>query len=358
MPDLRLTDLAKTFPNGAVGLHPTTLHVPAGSHFVLLGPSGSGKTTLLRLVAGLEVPDGGTIHFGDRPVHGLPPHGRGVAFVPQRAALYPDRDVRANIRAGLEFEQRRRPRGQRLSHAETDGRVRQAAERLGIGELLANRPHELSGGEQRRVVLARALVRGADVWLLDEPLAQLDSPRAEKLSRDLHLLQRQFPLTILHVTHDPNEAMALADRVGLLGGGRLLQAGKPDEVYARPGSRTVGLHFGRPPINVLDGASDGTMFASPDGWLRVPCPHRGALTLGVRPADVRFGPADGFVRAGTGMTGEARRVDDRYLVPVRGPATEWHGLVDGPPPTGRLDVWVRMDRLHWFDQATGLRVGG
>ena len=358
MPDIRLTDLRKTFPNGVVGIHPTTLHIPDSSYFVLLGPSGSGKTTLLRLIAGLETPDAGTIHFCDREVQALEPHQRRVAFVTQRTALYPDRDARGNIRAGLEFEQKRLPRAQRLAAADIDRRVAEAADLLEIGGLLGRRPHELSGGEARRVVLARALVRRADVYLFDEPLGQLDSPLAEKLSRDLHLLQRRFALTILHVTHDPNEAMALADRVGLLGGGRVLQTGQPGEVYARPGSRTVGLHFGRPPINLIDGLGDGNTFVSADGWLRVPCPHPGALTLGVRPADVGFAPDDGFTLIGSGVAGDPRRVDDRHLVPVLGAGAEVRGIINHPPTAGRVDVWVRMDRLHWFDQATGDRVGG
>jgi ABC-type sugar transport system ATPase subunit len=352
VPDIRLTDLRKTFPNGAVGIHPITVHIPNGSHFVLLGPSGSGKTTLLRLIAGLEASDSGAIHFGDRSVHSLHPHERRVAFVAQRSVLYPDRDAHRNIAFGLEQGNERLPR------TEIDRRVCDAAGMLGIGGRLDRRPHELSGGEQRRVVLARALVRRADVYLLDEPLGHLDSPLAAKLSEDLHLLQTRLRLTIVHVTHDPIEAMALADRVGLLGEGRLLQTGKPDEVYARPGSRTVGLLFGRPPINLIDGTGDGDTFVSADGWLRVPCPHRGALTLGVRPADVGFAPDEGFMLVGNGDAGDPRRVDDRLLIPVRGPGAEVRGLTIHPPTAGRVDVRVRMDRLHWFDQATGDRVGG
>ncbi|MBO0697554.1 MAG: ABC transporter ATP-binding protein [Zavarzinella sp.] len=353
MPDIRLTDLRKTFPNGTVGLHPTTLVIPDGSYFVLLGPSGSGKTTLLRLIAGLETPDGGTIHFRDRAVHSLPPHKRGVAFVPQRSALYPDRDVAGNIRAGLEFEQASRPRSERLPPSETDSRLRQAAESLGIAGLLGNRPHELSSGEQRRVMLARALVRRADVWLLDEPLGQLDSALAEKLSQDLHLLQKHFRLTIIQVTHDPIEALALADRVGLLGGGRILQSGTPDEVYTRPGSRTVGLHFGRPPINLLDGSADGTGFTN--GWVRVPYPHRGAVTLGVRPEDVAFSAENGFIQVGEGEVTANRRVDGRHLITVAGPHGEIRGFMDRPLE-GRVGIWLRADRVHWFDQQTGNRI--
>ena len=211
-----------------------------------------------------------------------------------------------------------------------DERVRQAAETLGISKLLANRPHELSGGEQRRVMLARALVRRTEIWLLDEPLAQLDATLVTQLSQDLHLLQRQFAHTILHVTHDPIEAMALADRVGLLGGGRILQSGTPDEVYSRPSSRTVGLHFGRPPINLIDGIANETGFASGDGWLRVGCPHEGKLTLGIRPEDVGFVAGDGWVRVGEGEVVDCRRVDARTLVTVRGPKTEVRGFDDRP----------------------------
>jgi ABC-type sugar transport system ATPase subunit len=354
MPDIRVADLGKTYPNGTVGLYPTTLQIPSGAYFVLLGPSGSGKTTLLRLIAGLETPDGGTIHFGERAVHRLPPHERGIAFVPQRSALYPDRDVRGNVRIGLEFEQHRRPRRERLSAAAMDARVSEAADLLRIGGLLTNRPHELSGGEQRRVMLARALVRRADVWLLDEPLAQLDSALAAKLSQDLHLLQRQFGQTIVQVTHDPIEAMALADRVGLLGGGRILQTGQPDEVYARPGSRTVGLHFGRPPMNLIDGLGDGEAFVSNDGWLRVPCRFRGNLTLGIRPADIGFAPRDGLVRVAEGAVTGCQRVEDQYLVIVGG----IRGLIDERPMLERLPVWVREDRIHWFDGTTGDRIAG
>lgn len=350
MPDVLLSDVAKTFPGGAVGLHPTTLHVRAGEHFVLLGPSGSGKTTLLRLVAGLETPDRGAIAFDGRPVHTLPPHQRGVTFVAQRSALYPDRDVRGNIAAGLEFGKR----SARPPAAEIEARVREAAELLRIGRYLSARPHELSGGEQRRVVLARAVVRRTPVWLLDEPLGQLDSALAAKLSEDLHLLRTRFGLTIIHVTHDPNDALATADRVGMLGGGRIIQSGRPDELYSLPGSRTVGLHFGRPPINLIDGRGDGISFVSDDGRVRVPGRHSGPVTLGVRPEDVGFAARAGFVRVGGGPVIDVRRYDGRFLIAVGA----IRGLSDERPPEPTTDVWVRAGRLHWFDPATGDRLPG
>jgi ABC-type sugar transport system ATPase subunit len=353
MPDIRVKDLRMTFPNGTVGLHPATLHIPTGSYFVLLGPSGSGKTTLLRLIAGLERPDGGTIHFDDRQVHKLPPYSRGVTFVPQRAALYASRNVQGNIRAGLEFERPRQPRNERLTASKMDDRVNEAADALGIATLLANRAHELSGGEQRRVMLARALVRRTQVWLLDEPLAQLDALLAEKLSQDLHLLQRQFRLTILHVTHDPNEAMALADRVGLLGEGRILQTGPPGEVYSRPSSRTVGLYFGRPPINIVDGLADGSRFVAE--WLNVPCPHTGAVTLGIRPEDVGFASRAGFIYVGEVSVTNIRRMDARFLTILREREFEVRGI-SAEPVQERTSVWLRADRLSWFDATTGIRI--
>jgi len=349
MPDIILTGVRKAFPNNAVGLHSTTLTVADGSYFVLLGPSGSGKTTLLRLIAGLETPNSGSIHFGDRQIDTLPPHRRGIAWVPQRAALYPDRDVQGNIAAGLDLA-RDRP-----SRAEIETRVRQAAESLRIAGLLTHKPHELSGGEQRRVMLARALVRRADVWLLDEPLAQLDSALAGQLSQDLHLLQRGSGHTIIHVTHDPIEAMALADRVGLLGGGRLLQTGTPDEVYARPSSRTVGLHFGRPTMSLIDGVADAGEFRSLDGWVRIACPHQGSLALGLRPEDVAFSRRDGLIAIGDAEVADRRRVDARTLVVVRGSASEVRGFAD-VAETGRVTVWVDSGRLHWFDRTTGARL--
>lgn len=351
MPNIRLTDICKTFSNGTVGLQPTTLTISNASYFVLLGPSGSGKSTLLRLIAGLETLTTGSIHFDERPVHNLAPHERGIAYVPQRSALYPDRDVRGNIRIGLEFEQARRLRRERLTGQAIDARVAEAASILNIADRLARRPHELSGGEQRRVMLARALVRRAPIWLLDEPLAQLDAPLAEKLSRDLHLLQRGFALTIVHVTHDPNEAMALADRVGLLSEGRILQSGTPEEVYSRPGNRTVGLHFGRPAINLIEGISQDDEFVA-EGWLRVPCPHRGPVTLGIRPEDVGFLPRDGYLQVGSSEVVDNQRHDSRVLVTVQ---TQLRGFAS-ESLAGRVGVWVNPEQLHWFAATTGERL--
>ena len=283
-----------------MGLHPTTLHVRSGEHFVLLGPSGSGKTTLLRLVAGLETPDGGTITFDDRPVHGLPPHQREISFVAQGTALYPDRDVRGNIASGLAFG----PRASRPSAVEIESRVREAADLLHIDRYLSARPHELSGGEQRRVVLARAVVRRAsDLAARRASESARFGPRG-KIIQDLHLLQRQFGLTIVHVTHDPNEAMATGrPRRDARWGAYTSDRNPGRSLYARPSSRTVGLHFGRPPINLIDGRADGTPLFPPAVGSGCPVHTRGPVTLGIRPEDVGFGRGDGFIRVGDGTCG-------------------------------------------------------
>jgi ABC-type sugar transport system ATPase subunit len=143
----------------------------------------------------------------------------------------------------------------------------------------------------------------------------------------------------------------------LLGGGRILQTGRPVEVYARPGSRTVGLHFGRPAMALIDGSGDGSEFAAAGGWLRVPCPHTGPLTCGVRPEDVAISQQPGFVRVGSGEVGRGRRVDSRVLVTVCGAGAEIRGFANEFPVEPRADVWLRVDRVHWFDRVTGDRVG-
>ena len=235
MPVVTLAGLSKLYPGGA-GLHATDLRIAAGECFALLGPSGAGKTTLLRLVAGLDAPDSGTVRFDGRDVTREPPHRRGVAYVPQRSALYPHLDVRDNLAVALKLAGT--PRVERRRAAET------AAAQLRIAHLLDRRPHQLSGGEQRRVALGRALASGRPLWLLDEPFAHLDAELRREFLAEFPLLRDPLHPTIVMVSHDPIDALALADRVGVLDEGRLLDAGSPAEVLARPGRRAVGLRFG------------------------------------------------------------------------------------------------------------------
>ena len=336
LPDIILHQIRKTYPNGAIGLSATELSVADRECFVLLGPSGSGKTTLLRTIAGLEMPDAGELRIGGIRVDQLPPHERGISLVTQRPALYPHQNVAENLAIGLRFEESNRSRKDRIPEAEITERVREAADQLGIAELLKRRVHELSGGEQRRVALGRALVSRRKIWLLDEPFSQLDTPLRDRLCRELHLLRRALGLTIILVTHDSNEAMALADRVGVFGEGRLLQVGKSAEVLARPCHRTVAFCFGWPTINWIEGRT-------------------AEILVGVRPEDLRLDAVPNGIKLGGGEVIASRPFAGSWLTDVQlnsrilrsiGPAHE----------VGRIvELWVEKEKRHEFDVRSGKR---
>lgn len=226
-----------------------SLSVEAGELFVLLGPSGCGKSTLLNLAAGLEKPDAGEIWLGERLVASMEtgvfesPKDRNVAMVFQSYALYPHLDVFGNIAFPL------RVAGEKKGDIEPA--VRRAAEMLGIGELLHARPAELSGGQRQRVAIARAVVRRPALFLLDEPLSNLDAGLRGETRAEIRRLQREFGVTTLYVTHDQVEAMTLGDRVALLREGRIAQEGTPDDLYSRPLSAFAASFIGSPPMNLV-----------------------------------------------------------------------------------------------------------
>ncbi|HEV7603663.1 MAG TPA: ABC transporter ATP-binding protein [Candidatus Limnocylindrales bacterium] len=257
---------------------------------VLLGPSGCGKTTALRMLAGLEEPDSGDIRIGGKSVVGLEPKDRDVALVFQSYALYPHLSARDNIRYPLKVR--------RLTKAEQEAKVDRVAEMLGIGHLLPRRPGQLSGGEQQRVALARAIVREPQVFLMDEPLSNLDAKLRVHTRTELKTLQRELGTTMVFVTHDQAEAMSLAQRIAVLNAGELQQIGTPDEVYDHPANVFVAEFIGSPPMNLLPAERDGDELVVADGW-RLPAPtHAGGetkddgLTVGLRPEGVRIA-ADG-----------------------------------------------------------------
>ncbi|MEN2999701.1 MAG: ABC transporter ATP-binding protein [Acidilobaceae archaeon] len=221
-----------------------TLSVRSGEFFVVLGPSGCGKTTVLRLIAGLEVPDKAEIYIEGRLVNNLHPRDRDVAMVFQNYALYPHMRVYDNIAFPL------RAKGER--EEETRRRVKEVAEMLGIEGLLERYPRELSGGQQQRVALARALVRRPKVWLLDEPLSNLDAKLRLQMRWELKAMQRKLGVTTIYVTHDQAEAMSLADRVAVMSEGRVRQVGTAEELYKRPADPFVAGFLGSPPANLLE----------------------------------------------------------------------------------------------------------
>ena len=236
--------LTKVFRQGHVGaVVGVDLESREGEFLVLLGPSGSGKTTLLRMIAGLEEPTSGEILIGGVVVNGMTPRERRIAMVFQSYALYPHLTVLGNIVFPL--------KAQKVPRAERERKAQWAADLLGIGQLLARRPRELSGGERQRVALARAIVREPSVFLLDEPLSNLDAKLRASAREELELFQRRVGTTMIYVTHDQVEAMAMGDRVVVLSQGRVRQIGTPADVYDEPADTFVATFLGSPPMNLV-----------------------------------------------------------------------------------------------------------
>lgn len=248
MADVRWEHLGKGFRDRRAvvrAVEDFTLAVADGELLVLVGASGCGKTTTLRLIAGLEAPTTGRVFIDGRDMSGVAPRDRDVAMVFQNYALYPHMTAFDNMAFGLKARRTPKP--------EIAERVHRAARRLGIESLLDRRPGQLSGGEQQRVALGRAIVRRPRVFLFDEPLANLDMTLRLAARAEIKRLHREFGVTMIHVTHDQEEAMALADRLVVMRAGRLEQVGRPQEVYARPQNRFVAGFLGLPPMSFLEG---------------------------------------------------------------------------------------------------------
>ena len=245
MSRVELRGIEKHF-DGVQALRGLDLEVPDGAFLVMLGPSGCGKTTALRILAGLELPDTGTVVLGDRDVTRLQPRDRDVAMVFQSYALYPHMTVRENIEYPLKLR--------KTSRAERGRAALEAAELLEIGHLLDRRPRQLSGGQRQRVALARAIVRQPQAFLMDEPLSNLDAKLRASMRGELKRLQKRLQATTVYVTHDQAEATTMADLVAVMRDGVLQQLGTPLEIYDRPANRFVATFVGNPPMNVLPGA--------------------------------------------------------------------------------------------------------
>lgn len=286
MSSIQLRGLTRTFPGAhRPALDHLDLEVADGEVVSLVGPSGCGKSTTLRLVAGLERPDGGDVLVDGRTVLGVPPQERDVAMVFQGFALYPHMRVRDILAFPL--------RMRRVPAAEREQAVARTAALLGLGPLLDRRPGQLSGGEQQRVAMGRAIVRRPRVFLFDEPLSNLDAALRGELRVELARLLRELGATALYVTHDQVEAMTLSHRIAVLRAGRLEQVGTPREIYERPASTFVAGFFGAPPMNLLDAAWDGRWVRSgplqwtPPGHADLPREPT-ALTVGFRPEHVQL----------------------------------------------------------------------
>jgi multiple sugar transport system ATP-binding protein len=243
MVEIVLEGICKNYENGARALVDCDLTVASGEWLVLVGPSGCGKTTTLRLIAGLEQPTRGIIRMAGKVMNQVPPAQRDVAMVFQRPALFPNKNVRQNLGFGLRLQHGFWSRFSKALQTSQARAVGEVARSLAIDHLLERRPDQLSGGEQQRVALGRALVRRTSVGLLDEPLGHLDAPLRIKLRRELPLLRSRFPATMIIVTHDPAEAVALGDRIGIMQDGKILQVDRPEVVRQKPSHEFVADFF-------------------------------------------------------------------------------------------------------------------
>jgi multiple sugar transport system ATP-binding protein len=289
MAAITIKDLRKEYTPGVAAVEGLNLSIREGEFLTLLGPSGCGKSTTLRMIAGLETPTAGEIHFNDRIVNDLTPAQRNIAMVFQNYALYPHMTVRQNIGYPL--------RKRRVSKAENVRRTLEVAQLLQIEPLLDRKPRSLSGGQQQRVALGRALIRQPELFLLDEPLSNLDAKLRSYMRAELIELHRRVKATMIYVTHDQLEAMTMSDRVAIFDSGFLQQVGSPETVYNQPANLIVASFIGTPPMNfivgVLGGGDERILRA---GSLEIPLPSVRAenassteVTLGVRPEHVLLG---------------------------------------------------------------------
>ena len=262
-----------------VGVDAVNLDIPDREFLVLLGPSGCGKTTTMRMVAGLEEPTDGAIRIGSRVVNDLEPKDRDVAMVFQSYALYPNMSVYENIRFPLKVR--------KVPEADHDRMVREAAAMVELDQLLARKPAELSGGQRQRVALARAIVRKPTVFLMDEPLSNLDAKLRVTMRAELKNLQHKLAVTTIYVTHDQIEAMTLADRVVIMQAGRIMQVGSPEDVYNHPANTFVAGFIGSPAMNLVEGRIVDGVFEAPNVAIDGFTLPDGPVTLGFRAEDAQ-----------------------------------------------------------------------
>jgi ABC-type Fe3+/spermidine/putrescine transport system ATPase subunit len=288
---VRLERLSKSFDGSKRAVDEVDLSIDAGEFFALLGPSGCGKTTTLRMIAGFETPDEGRIHVGGADVTDVPVHRRNLGMIFQSYALFPHRTVAENVAFGL------RMRG--LPRRDIADAVGRALKQVALAGYEERRPAQLSGGEQQRVALARALVVRPPVLLCDEPLGALDRKLRQSMQFELKQLQKDLGVTLIFVTHDQEEAMAMADRIAVMNAGRIEQAGTPADIYGRPRTRFVADFIGE--INLFAGQWRDGAFCLTSGAV-LPAEGRGRAgpsTIAVRPERMRFVPAGEAVLSGT-----------------------------------------------------------
>jgi multiple sugar transport system ATP-binding protein len=349
MASVTLSNITKSW-GGFTAVDNQSLSIPDREFIVLLGPSGCGKTTTMRMIAGLEEPTAGEIRIGDRVVNDIPPKDRDVAMVFQNYGLYPHMTVAENVGYPL------RVRG--ISGADRDGQVRRACEKVELESLMHRRPRELSGGQRQRVALARAIVRTPKVFLMDEPLSNLDAKLRVTMRAELKHLQHELAITTVYVTHDQIEAMTLAHRIAVMNEGRVQQIDTPAVIYDRPASLFVAGFIGSPAMNLVTGTLvEGAFVAE---GIRVPGAGQGTrekIVLGMRPEDLAVvepgaGEIAGAIYASE-LTGEAVQVTAQVgTARIAAKADRAYRGDFGQ----NVGLSVNRARLHLFDAGTGLRI--
>jgi spermidine/putrescine transport system ATP-binding protein len=322
--DIRLVELTKRFDD-VVAVDEVSLDIERGKFFALLGPSGCGKTTTLRMIGGFEEPTSGRIELGGNDVGSLPPYRRDVNTVFQSYALFPHLTIFENVAFGL---RRRKLRGKELND-----RVREALELVGLGHVEKRKPRQLSGGQQQRVALARALVNRPRVLLLDEPLGALDLKLRKEMQLELKRIQHEVGITFVHVTHDQEEAMTMADQIVIMDGGHIEQQGTPSELYESPRTAFVAAFLGV--SNLLYGVmvADDRVRLEDGTEVRVPrealAGRAGKVQIGIRPEKLHLGEDGGNVLAGVVTESAYIGVSTQYVVET---------------PAGSVTVYVQNDR--------------
>lgn len=360
MAAVKLKSIRKVYSNGHVGVDSATFDIADGELLVLVGPSGCGKSTLLRLIAGLEEATAGTIHIGERDVTHLEPRDRDIAMVFQSYALYPHMTVRENLGFGLKL------RGH--SEADVTARVKEAADRLELESMLDRLPKQLSGGQRQRVALGRALVRHPKVFLLDEPLSNLDAKLRSAMRTEIARLHRSLKTTMVYVTHDQVEAMTLGQRIVVLDRGIVQQIDTPMNIYERPINLFVAGFLGNPAMNffrgTLDGSAAGSAVLKGEGAeLPVPAglPAGRPVVVGIRPEDLQRvdgASPPGNIRLAV-LVDLIETVGNEAF--IHASVGAWRIIVRSspyhlPPLGSTITLQVAPDRLHFFDAESGERI--
>jgi len=364
MAEVKLSNIQKDYGNGVLAVQDFNLHIKDKEFIVFVGPSGCGKSTTLRMIAGLEEITGGELHINDQYMNDRAPKDRDIAMVFQNYALYPHMNVFNNMAFGLKLR--------KFKKAEINERVQRAASILGLENLLDRKPKELSGGQRQRVALGRAIVRDPKVFLMDEPLSNLDAKLRVQMRAEIQKLHNTLQTTTIYVTHDQTEAMTMASRLVVMKDGIIQQVGSPKEIYDNPDNIFVGGFIGSPSMNFLTGHVENGEITIKDITLKISDEHRKVLEdngynnkeviLGIRPEDIYDVTAEENRTSGSDVK---VTVDVAELM---GSETVVYGLVNdeniiarieartGIQPGMEMKLFLDMDNAHFFDKETELRI--